>query len=281
MANTCVKRTPGSDGNSKKFTWSGWVKRSGLGVGQHLWATWYQNNSRYSYFRFSDDDTLEVYSGEYSTSPTSTSIYLNTKAKFSDTNGWYHVVLRVDTDDSTQADRVRVYVNNVSQEFNASHSNGQTLPGSGTVTFFNKQYLHTLGRYANSGGFFNGLMSHVHWCDGYSYAPTEFGETDSTTGEWKIKTIPSVSYGTNGYFLLKDGNSTTDQSGNGLSFTTEGTLTKTEDNPSNVFATWNPLAAHSSNTPTFSNGNNTVVGVDTSSQTVSSTLAMPKRKMVL
>jgi len=254
MASTCVKRTPSSDGNNKKFTWSGWVKRSQIGVSQHLWSTWYQNDARYSYFQFNADDTLEVYSGIFSTSPSSTSMYLNTKAKFRDTNGWYHIVLRADTDDGTQADRVRVYVNGVSQEFDSGHSNGQTLPSSGATTFYNKQYLHTLGRYANTGGFFDGLMSHVHWCDGYSYAPTEFGETDTTTGEWKIKTSPSVSYGTNGFFILKDGNSTTDQSGNSLSFTTEGTLTKTEDNPSDVFATLNPLAGSSSNN-TLSNGN--------------------------
>ena len=30
---------------------------------------------------------------------------------------------------------------------------------------------------------------------------TEFGETDSTTGIWKPKTSPSVTYGTNGFFL--------------------------------------------------------------------------------
>ena len=34
------------------------------------------------------------------------------------------------------------------------------------------------------------------------------GETDATTGEWKIKTSPTVSeYGNNGFFILKDGNS--------------------------------------------------------------------------
>ena len=44
-------------------------------------------------------------------------------------------------------------------------------------------------------------MSHFHYCDGQSYAPTEFGEIDSTTGIWKPKTSPSVSYGTSGVFL--------------------------------------------------------------------------------
>ena len=77
-------------------------------------------------------------------------------------------------------------------------------------------------------------------CDGYSYDATSFGETDSTTGEWKIKTNPSVSYGTNGYWILKDGNSVTDQSGQSNNFTVgAGTLTNTEDNPSNNFCTLN------------------------------------------
>ena len=83
---------------------------------------------------------------------------------------------------------------------------------------------------------FDGCMSHIHYTDGYAYyAPTVFGETDAT-GEWKINTSPSVTYGTNGFFILKDGASVTDQSGNSNNFTVAaGTLTNTEDCPSNVF----------------------------------------------
>ena len=55
----------------------------------------------------------------------------------------------------------------------------------------------------------------------------------------RLNTSPSVTYGTNGFFILKDGNSVTDQSGNSNNFTVgAGTLTKTEDNASNNFATW-------------------------------------------
>ena len=95
-------------------------------------------------------------------------------------------------------------------------------------------------------------MSHIHFTAGYAYDASAFGYTDSTTGEWTITTSPNVTYGSLGYFILKDGNSVTDQSGNGNNFTVgAGTLTKTEDNPSNVFATWNPLVPLG----TFSNGN--------------------------
>ena len=124
----------------------------------------------------------------------------------------------------------------------------------------------THGRYQSSspGSYFDGSLSHIHYCDGQSYAPTEFGETDSTTGEWKIKANPSLTYGNNGYFILKDGNSVTNQAGNssGNFSVSAGTLTKTEDSPSNVFATLNPLIK--ADYASLSNGNNTITGTSAS-----------------
>jgi hypothetical protein len=112
-----------------------------------------------------------------------------------------------------------------------------------------------------AGSNFNGLMSHVHFCDGYAYDASAFGSTYSTTGECKIDTSPSVKYGTNGFFILKDGNSVTDQSGEGNNFTVGGgTLTNTEDSPSNVFATMNPLDVTADDEGTYSNGNTTASG---------------------
>jgi hypothetical protein len=110
-----------------------------------------------------------------------------------------------------------------------------------------------------STSYLNGLMSHAHYTDGYVYDATAFGEYDAN-GVWKIKTSPSVTYGTNGYWILKDGNSVTDQSGNSNNFTVGGgTLTNTEDSPSNVFATFNPLDVNKGTVTTFSNGNTTVM----------------------
>ena len=80
----------------------------------------------------------------------------------------------------------------------------------------------------------------LHFTYGTAYTPSAFGETDATTGEWKIKTSPSVTYGSQGYFVLKDSGSKTDQSGNGNNFSEEGTpgiVSDTQDSPSNVFAT--------------------------------------------
>ena len=101
-------------------------------------------------------------------------------------------------------------------------------------------------------------MSHFHFIDGTAYDASAFGETDTTTGEWKAKTSPSVTYGTNGFLILKDGNTITDQSSNSNAFTLGGgTLTDLKDNPDNVFATMNPLDNYYAGS-TFSHGNNTI-----------------------
>ena len=94
--------------------------------------------------------------------------------------------------------------------------------------------------------------------DGTAYDATAFGEYDAN-GVWTINTSPSVTYGTNGFFILKDGNSVTDQSGNSNNFTVGGgTLTNTEDNPSNVFNVWNALVSYPTYPNSLSNGNTTI-----------------------
>jgi len=61
--------------------------------------------------------------------------------------------------------------------------------------------VQLVGKYPSTGIYFNGSMAHVHFTDGYAYDASTFGETDSTTGIWVSKTNPSVTYGTNGFFL--------------------------------------------------------------------------------
>jgi hypothetical protein len=104
----------------------------------------------------------------------------------------------------------------------------------------NGTYTQQVGLYgSNSSYYFNGSMSHFHFIDGTAYDASTFGETDATTGIWKPKTAPSVTYGTNGFFLKfeNSGSMGLDSSGNGNNFTVNGTLTQTVDTPSNVFAT--------------------------------------------
>ena len=234
MASTKLNRTFGSGGSRVKWTWSAWVKRSKLGAHQCLFSA-YENGSNYTIFRLDDDDELRF--NDESSGNTNGRIV--STMKFRDTSAWYHLVAVFDKNNSTSTDRMKMYVNG---ERITSFSDTGNWPSD--TSQMNNDSLgrpHEIGC-INSNDFFDGVMSHIHFCDGYAYLPSDFGETDSTTGEWKIKTSPNVSYGTTGYWILKDGNTVTDSSPNSNAWTVAaGTLTKSEDCPSNVFCVGNNL----------------------------------------
>jgi len=245
MASAYLTRTNGTATTGNKYTWSAWIKRGLVGTQETVVRT-RLSDTNYSRLR-TDPDVLQfedVISGSVVTN-------LISDAKLRDLSAWYHVVVRVDYTQATAGDRARIYVNG--SEVTYSTSTRQSQDGS---SYFNSANSHDLGHY-NSNNYFNGSMTHVHFCDGYSYAPTEFGETDSTSGIWKPKTAPSVTYGNNGYFLKMENSSDMgeDSSGNNNDFTTSGTITQTEDTPSNNFATFNPLFDQNSSSISFSNGN--------------------------
>ncbi len=129
-----------------------------------------------------------------------------------------------------------------------SYVNGEEIDVTVTSTttagncYINGSGDHFIGKRAPSDNdrLLEAVLSHVHFIDGTAYDASAFGKYVAN-GVWKIKTEPNVSYGTYGYFIAKDGNSGTDQSPNTNNATVSGTITKTEDNPSNVFCTWNRL----------------------------------------
>ena len=247
MASTYLTRTYQSGGNRKKWTMSMWVKRSGLGATNLLFQSYV---STYTWCPFLSDDRLEFQDGNGGNKVT--------KMKFRDTNAWYHIVVAIDTDLATADDRYKIYVNgNRITDFDTS-----TNPSQGYEGEWNKAQLHNIGRHHSAGNYHDGYMSHIHFCDGYQYQASDFGSFDSTTGEWKINTSPSVSYGTTGFFILKDGPGVTDQSPNSNDWTANGSLTKSEDNPSNIFATFNPHANNAN--AILGNGNTTVSHSSTS-----------------
>jgi len=206
----------------------------------------------------------------------STDCVIQTAANHLDPNGWYHIVLKLNSTLSTAADRAIMYING--QEVTA-YSSSTDMTQNNLFHMFGSTQTHigkrvNDGSTGNVGGF---LASHVHFIDGTALAPTVFGSTDATTGEWKINTNPTISsYGTRGFFILKDGNSTADVSPNTNNFTVAGgTLTKTEDCPDNVFCTLNPLSSLS----TFSNGNTEAQFSSGSGyQTTTTTLGMTSGK---
>jgi hypothetical protein len=273
MASTYLSRTVGTATNNKKATFSFWIKR-GTVTNRQMFVRIINPSSTaaYSYIEFdgtTDTLTYDDYGGS------STRITRSTSQVFRDVSAWYHIVIAVDTTQATGSDRAKVYVNGEQVTSFASTSDATqdyVLTGQTNGKTF---YIGAAGDIPSL--YFDGSMAHFHFIDGTAYDASAFGEYDAN-GVWKIKTSPSVTYGNNGFFILKDGNSVTDQSGNGNNFTVaSGTLTNTEDSPSNVFATLNPLNSFYSGA-TFSNGNNRVSLTGGTYAAVSSTLGFNSGK---
>ena len=252
MATTYLQRTNTSGTSTQKGTISVWIKSSEepSGNNQTTLASWGDANNHGALLWNGSDkiDAFDYQSGYAS--------QLQTNAVLRDASAWYHIVYSWDTTLSTANDRQKIYINGVEQTYST-----RTNYSSGATTSWNaNSYSMRVGA-LNSSSYFSGSMSHVHFIDGTAYPASTFGSTDSTTGQWKINTSPSVTYGNNGFFILKDGNTITDQSGESNDFSLGGgTLTKTEDCPSNNFATLNPLDKWVTGTVTLptvlSNGNN-------------------------
>ena len=171
---TYLNRTPSTAGNRSKWTWSAWVKRTKFGTAQDLYSA-YDARGFYNIIRFGTDDQLNFQSNSAEIK--------KTNHKFRDASSWYHIVVAVDTPNTTAADRVIIYVNG-SRETLATDN--QVLPSQ--VFAFNTTQPHTLGVYANTSSYnFDGYMADIHFRDGQALDPTYFGYTESQTGMWLPK----------------------------------------------------------------------------------------------
>jgi len=239
MASTYLTRTPSSTGNRQIFTFSAWVKRSSVTTSDTLFYTGPNAaTSGMISLRFVSSGAINVYQTDIGS-------FITTNRLFRDTSAWYHIVLAIDTTQATPDDRRKLYINGVQE---TSFSTSTEINRNLNLSVNTSGQLQRIGTYADSSGTvenqFNGSMSYVALVDGTQELPTIFGETDSVTGQWKIKTdiTPSVAWGTNGFLILKNGNSLTDESTNTNNFTLgAGTLTNTLDCPDNVFATLNGI----------------------------------------
>jgi hypothetical protein len=283
MANTYLSRTPATVGNQKTFTTSVWVKRA---TGTVANGDFDSSNYILSYVAQSgspaprgaiwlNDNGILSWGCNPSGSvwePESNVQVNGTNVLFRDPSAWYHIVFAVDTTQATESNRLKCWVNGVQYSMSA-------YPAQNLDTGYNYTHIHNIGRYASGGtGYSSFLMSHFHQIDGTAYDESAFGEFDATTGIWKPKLSPSVTYGTNGLFLkFNEGALGTDSSPNGNNFTVNGSLTPAKDTPTNVFTTWNPLENYYQSA-TLSNGNTTIQTGNSQYSPSSSTLGVSSGK---
>ena len=233
MATTYITRTMQDGGNHQQGTFSFWVKRGLINDASDT-EVMYRIHNGGDYFQIAFEDTDSLLVRQVVSS--SNTFYIKTKKVFCDPTAWYHIVIAIDTTQATNVDRIKVYANGTQIPDGSLDSPG--YPAQNTNLMMGEAYASSLGG-NNAANYFTGIFSHFVYCDGNAYAATNFGESNSTTGQWQFKAPSGVSYGTTGWYLFKDNASLTDQSGLGNNWSSgAGTLTPTMDNPSNNYNVW-------------------------------------------
>ena len=192
--------------------------------------------------------------------------YKTTTAQFRDHSAWYHFMFVYDTDDSTAADRVKIYANGVRLTSFVNNTN----PGDGEALKIASDTSNPLKVLCSNDedAYLSGYVSDFYYIDGDNKAPTDFGEYDGSSGIWKPKEYTG-GFGNNGFKLefkqvgVGTASASTvgaDTSGNDHHLTSANIAATdiTTDTPTNNFATLNPLMAGRSST--LAEGNLKVTG---------------------
>ena len=220
-------------------TFSFWVKRCNLSSTQCLFFGGDASGSTWEIIRFESDNQFRV-------GQASSAYDLTTTQVFRDVAAWSNFVVAFDTDNSTAADRIKIYHNGS----RITDFSLETNPSSGYVTNFNSgggSEERLIGFQGPSSGGSNAAdcyLAEINFIDGQALDPTSFGETDSDSGQFIPKKY-SGSYGTNGYYLKGEDSSDlgNDSSGNNNDFTSSGLTAADQmsDAPTANHCTLNPL----------------------------------------
>ena len=242
-------------GNRKTFTISCWVKRSNLSSNQAVVSASTTNNFNDKNIGFRSTDAIEV----NNVASGSDAIQIITNRLFRDTAAWYHIVVAIDTTQSSLADGVKFYVNGVRDtDFDGTPVYNQNatfeIGRNGSTTSIGRLQL-------NDTQYLGGYVSEFYFIDGQQLAPTNFGKTDSN-GVW-VPIDYDGTYGNNGFNLEFKQTGTSqnssgigaDTSGQDEHFAVSGANAKDVcvDTPTNNFITMNPLFTNSRGT--FAEGN--------------------------
>ena len=254
-----LTRTVSSAGNRRTFTYSGWIKRSTISTGQGIFGQGdYTSSTGSDHFniRFESSGTIRIEPSGFD---------IKTNALHRDPSAWYHIVVAIDTTQSTESNRVKMYINGnqvtsfATATYPSQNEDTQVNTTGSTGTVY-------LGDVFNGTGKFDGYMAEVCFIDGQQLDATSFGEFDNDTNIWKPKEVlTQLDFGTNGFYLQFKNSSSlgTDSSTNGNNFTVNNltSIDQTTDTCTNNFCTLNPLVTATSYTDNqnYSEGNTIII----------------------
>jgi len=207
-----LSRTPSTSTNRKTWSQSFWTKYSATADGSLVGIV--QNSSQTQYRVFFENRNLRVFSFE-----SGFQFQFITTQVFRDPSAWYHILIVLDTTQATSTNRFKLYVNGVQVTAFSTAS----YPSLNADCNWNRNLLSQIGASGATDSFYDGYMTEVNFIDGQALTPSDFGETNTDTGQWIAKKYTGT-YGTNGFYLpFSDGTSTTtlgyDASGNGNNWT--------------------------------------------------------------
>ena len=250
-----IWRVTDTTSNRRTFTCSMWFKPTEILTTNRFLFGSYLNSTNYTYIRHQSSGTLQ-----FRGHPGSGNKILSSVAVFADTSAWYHLVLAVDTTQSTAANRVKIYINGEQIELTGTYPNQNqdqqvNLVNNKTNIGFMQGYYDTLFNFC-------GYIAESHFVDGTQYAASDFGEYDEDSGIW-IPKKADVTYGSQGFYVKFDDASSlgADSSGNSntLSLQNITSADQATDTPTNNFCVFNPLVRVNNN-PTISEGGTKVTG---------------------
>ena len=263
VANSCrfnvgdapvLSKTSGTPTNALKWTFSAWVKISGIGNDTFLLDFNTDANNR-SQIGFQDSDKAIIV---YEKVSGSTSQLLQTSAQFRDPSAWLNIVVSCDRTLGTDTERTKIYVNGTRLTSFSTADGGPNYPAQDTNGIINTAVSTLVGKYSQSTLFYDGYLAEVVFIDGSALAPTSFGEFDEDSPTiWKPIDVSGLTFGTNGFYLdFEDSANLGNDANGGTDFTATNLAAADQatDTPTNNFCTMNPLQAQA-NDLTFAEGN--------------------------
>ncbi len=261
VANSCMfnnddgaymHKTPGSAGNLRTWTFSAWVKKCTNGVDNYLLSSYVDANNTVNVW-FNSDDVLEC-----QIKASGNNYKLSTNRVFRDVSAWINIIFAVDTTESTEGDRFKIWINGTRETSFATDN----YPALNTDGVLNDTTQMNIGKYDSGTTYFDGYMAEVCLVDGSQLAATSFGEFDDDTPTiWKPIDVSGLTFGTNGFYCDYEDSANLGNDANGGTDLTEVNLAATDqatDTPTNNFCTMNPLDNYYQGS-TFSEGNCQVV----------------------
>ena len=220
MASEILQRNPTSIGNRQVHTWSSWVKLNKNSSSSN--TIYYCASSGANEFK------IQIANGGISTNDYSSGAYqyaYKTTRLLRDYGNWFHLMLAVDTTQTREDDRFKIYVNGVL--YSGSYQVETIVAGQNYLTRANTPgNICTIGQNTAGGANYdaNCQLTDVFMVDGQALTPDVFGffkdgdgyvsvgstqATDFRPGQWsphsprKIKTEieRKGGFGVNGFYL--------------------------------------------------------------------------------